>query len=147
MARPTGSGIWLDAKHRKHGVQPALLLSREPARSEVDALRDLNMEHVLTEDAQVTLRRIFESTTGFVEAACAELFSIWKRRRDDPGLLTQPGSQWPRVELPPAGRFAGYASNTVPYNPTSMFAHQTFTHRLEAAGLHGDRQTRWNSFD
>jgi hypothetical protein len=147
MVRPTGAGIWLDAKRRKHGVEPVLLLSREPARGEVDALRDLDMVHVLTEEAQVTLRGVFESTTGFVNAVCAELLSIWKRRRDDPELLTQPESQWPKVDLPPAGQFVGYAPKRVQYNPKGMFTSETFTHRLQAAGLHGDRKTRWGAFD
>lgn len=147
MQRKTGVKLWVANEARKVALDSILLLSREPGRGEVDALRGFKQGHVLTEDAQTTLSGLYESASTFIEKTCARLIEVWRVRRDQPGLLVQPDAQWPDTDLPDQKVFLGYAPNKVEFNPKQMVVSTSFGKRLQAAALDGDLAGRWSKFD
>jgi len=147
LVRLVGTAIWVNAQKRKHAAELVLVLSRWPGRGEVDAMRESNLGHVLTEEAQFTIRGIFESVSGFVDATCTDLLGVWSARKTKPELLIQPVEQWPNVAVPTSGGFKGYGPGRVPFDAKMMFSAATFIRRLQAAALEGDAKARWDKFD
>jgi hypothetical protein len=143
----TGSALWVSATRQKVGLQAFLLLSREPGRGEVDALRDHDLVHVLTEEAQVTLQGLFNSAIYLLENSCSALKGIWAQRRAKPELLVQPLQQWPNPDLLPATQFEGYAPKRRTFSPKKVFTEPAVAKRLEAAALNDDRRARWAALD
>lgn len=147
MQRPTGIALWVGATTRKVLVDSILLLSREPGRGEVDALRGARFGYVLTEEAQTTMEGIYESISALIEKCCSRLIEVWKERRARPELLIQPDAQWPDTDLPEAGAFAGYAPQRVKFDPKEMVVSRSFAKRLRSAALDGNLELRWGNFD
>lgn len=147
MQRETGVKLWVGHSTQKVAFDSILLLSREPGRGEVDALRGFREGHVLTEAAQATLNGLYDSASFLIESACARLIEVWKERRTRPSLLVQPDAQWPSTDLPKRGTFSGYAANSVAFNPKQMVVSLAFGKRLQAAALDGDLEGRWRTFE
>lgn len=71
-----------------------LLLSRSPLSGEIDTWRHDVFQKTLTEDARETIEGVWRSATNAIEVVCGLFVTLWKRRREDPKLLTQPETQW-----------------------------------------------------
>lgn len=147
MQHETGVKLWVGPATRKVAFDSILLLSKEPGRGEVDALRGARQGHVLTEDAQLTLQGLYESASGLIEKTCVRLIEIWNERRARPTLLVQPEAQWPDTNLPAAGTFKGYAPNSVDFSPKQIVVSVAMGRRLQAAALDGDLNERWRRLD
>ncbi len=143
IQKPTGVALWVAGETRKVALDSLLLLSRDPGRGEIDAMRGFAEGHVLTEEAQITMEGIYESTQTLIEKCSRRLIEIWRERRSNPNLLVQPDAQWPDTALPKRGAFGGYAPHRVQFTPTKLVVNPSFTKRMRAAALDGDGRARW----
>lgn len=120
-------------------------LPRDPARSDVEALRDdaSVAGSLLTEDAQTTLKGLIASTSRLVDSIAAELGSIWAWRRKNPTALVQPERQW--AETAESTGFLGYrpGESQVDFWETIFQMHPGTGLRLRAAALDDDNRHEW----
>lgn len=126
------------------------LLPRNPGWSDVQVFLKFARDRpvVLTENAEVTLRGVLESTARLLDQGGKLLLELWSRRRADPQLLPQPSKQWPRIEPAGTSGFDGYAPSSVPVQPSAVATHPDVVRRLKAAALsEHDRRAQWSSFD
>ncbi len=125
------------------------LLPRDPGWSDVQVFLKFAPARplVLTENAEVTLRGVLESTVRLLEQGGSLLLELWSRRRADPQLLPQPSQQWPAIEPSGASGFEGYAPNSAPVQPAAMTTHPDVVRRLRAAALSDDVRPQWSAFD
>ncbi|TKG67533.1 hypothetical protein [Prauserella endophytica] len=114
-------------------VQP---LPRNPENPEVHEFRSANQvdKMLLSEDSLVTLRGVLDSINYAVvgiSMACAEL---WIKRKENPQLIKQPSSQWPKVKSTSSARFEGYEPREIEMPAgASAVVHPTTGRRLQAA--------------
>lgn len=129
-----------------HAMVP--MLPRDPARSEVEVLRDASEQgFLLTESGWSTLQAARESTVYFCERTCRALLQAWSERRAEPTKLPQPAKQWPVVAPAVESRFRGYQPGSVPFDPSEFHAGSAFPQRLRAAFLAGDDRLKWDELD
>lgn len=147
VLKPTGTRLHTPGPDQVLGVTPFPLLPKEPGLSEIDALRVAAKRQVyLTEHASVTLDGVLSSTVGFIELVGADLLQLWKTRRAQPGLISQPAKQWPADSGEVESKFAGYREGQVEVAPDTVVGPPTLAPRLKAASLEGDGLARWEEF-
>jgi hypothetical protein len=121
-------------------------LPQDPGLSEVEVLVPA-AALVLTENAAATLEGVMASTLALSDRTAAALIAIWKRRRADPRLLTQPKEQWRAGRSSSSRGFAGYKPGTAPSNFDALVSHPTFVRRHQAAALDAGARKKWDTFD
>jgi hypothetical protein len=119
-------------------------LTTEPGRSDVDALRDISIQHYLGEHASETVHGVLKSTVFLIDGAADALCQLWEDRKKNPHLLEQPAKQWPDTAIPAAVGFAGYAPKSQSANVAS--ANDALLKRLTCAALGDSVRHRWNNF-
>jgi hypothetical protein len=89
---------------------------------------------LLTEDSQVTLAGVVESTNVAVVGIFLACSALWRKRQVQASLITQPGGQWSSAKPPRVATFNGYAPDTIvpPGNPAALVSPKT-ARRLQAA--------------
>ncbi len=121
-------------------------LAQDPGLSDVEAFASASAP-VLTEDSKVTLEGVMGSVRALSETTAASLVQIWRRRRGEPALLTQPKEQWPQGRSTASRGFAGYKPGTVPFNVDWLASNPTFVKRLKVAALDTRARKKWETFD
>jgi hypothetical protein len=132
-------------------------LPRNPSMSDVEvwratpmtSIRDPLEALVLTEDAAQTLRGLLDSTKAMISETARLLIEVWKWRRDNPQILTQPAEQWPKgAATTPSSVFHGYAPRPIDLSSSSIaFTHPIVERRFRAASLHDASRSQWDTFD
>ena len=116
-------------------------LPKDPDRSDVEAwIKDPNI--VLSEDAGITLTGIFKSCRQFHESICERLVTVYRERRTDPPLITQPASQWD-LDIRESS-FEGYEPPRSSLDEDNVgMSHGTVLHRMISAAVMDQQRTFW----
>jgi len=126
-------------------------LPRDPGCSDVEVLLESSkvsvLTSVLTEDADQTLRGLFESTKLLIEDIAHALLEVWNWRRTHPSSLTQPREQWPGGLSAKSTGFPGYAPGSYQYTPNLGMTHPVIARRMTAAALYDKSRSQWETFD
>jgi hypothetical protein len=126
---------------------PVDQLPAEPARSDIEALVSWKGgQPVLLEDADITMSGLFDSAREALSGAGTLLTPLWRERRANPTLITQPLEQWPVFPSKEVVGFKGY-SPTRTFNPSEIRTNPLMVTRMKAAALHSDNRSRWDTFD
>jgi hypothetical protein len=90
-------------------------LTAAPNLSEVESMRlhGSPQDALLHEDADQTLAGVLTSVRVSTETLAPRLLRLWRERRENPDLLTQPEGQW-ETQTPDAPSFRGYARDLRP---------------------------------
>ncbi|MEV6641106.1 hypothetical protein [Amycolatopsis sp. NPDC051371] len=118
---------------------------RQPDHAETLAFRmanDVRKVH-LTEDSVVTLEGVVGSVNAAVVGVLLACAALWRTRKAQPALITQPEWQWASAKPPRATTFDGYAADTIKMqrNPALAVSPRT-ARRLQAAKvMDGDHPT------
>jgi hypothetical protein len=76
------------------------------------------------------------------------LIDVWKLRRDNPQILTQPAAQWPKgAAMTPASVFQGYAPRSRDLSSSIASTHPIIERRFLAASLDDASRSQWDTFD
>jgi len=76
------------------------------------------------------------------------LIDVWKWRRDNPRILTQPAAQWPKgAATTPASVFQGYAPRSRDLSSSIVPVHPIVRRRFLAASLDDASRSQWDTFD
>lgn len=110
------------------------------ARSSQDGIAGMLLPQAPT-DVMTGLR---DSTVDLTTSILRQAMELWKRRREDPSLIIQPGSMWPDLDARSALEFPGYGK------PAKTIAREIAmrpdqTRRLQAARLMDDRVHLWRN--
>jgi hypothetical protein len=131
-------------------------LPRNPSMSDVEVWRETPMTSirdplealVLTEDAAQTLGGLLDSTKAMISETAKLLIDVWKWRRDNPQILTQPAAQWPKgATTTPALVFQGYAPRSRDLSSSIASTHPIVGRRFLAASLDDASRSQWDTFD
>jgi hypothetical protein len=131
-------------------------LPRNPSMSDVEVWRAAPMKPirdplealVLTEDAAQTLGGLLDSTKAMISETAKLLVEVWKWRRANPQILTQPAEQWPKgAATTPASVFQGYAPRLRDLSSSIASAHPIVERRFLAASLDDATRSQWDTFD
>src|SRR5579863_888150 len=131
-------------------------LPRNPSMSDVEewretpmtSIRDPREALVLTEDAAQTLEGLLGSTKAMISETAKLLIEIWKWRRDNPHILVQPASQWPKgAATTPSSVFRGYAPRPLDLSSSMASTHPIVRRRFLAAALDDASRSQWDTFD
>jgi hypothetical protein len=131
-------------------------LPRNPGMSDVEVWREAPTTAtqdplevlVLAEDATQTLGGLLDSTKAMISETAKLLIDVWKWRRDNPQLLTQPAAQWPRgATTAPASAFQGYAPRSRDLSSSIISTHPIVWRRFLAASLDDASRSQWDTFD
>jgi hypothetical protein len=131
-------------------------LPRNPSMSDVEVWRESPMTSirdplealVLTEDAAQTLGGLLDSTKAMISETAKLLIDVWKWRRDNPQILTQPAAQWPKgAAATPASVFQGYAPRSRDLSSSIASTHPNVRRRFLAASLDDASRSQWETFD
>ncbi|MBS2993620.1 hypothetical protein AC1659_30530 [Rhodococcus erythropolis] len=122
-----------DRPHRTAPTNWIRPLPRTPAQSEGAALRaaDTLTDTYLTEDALASMHGVLESVDAVIKAVIEQCSHLWTRRRANPHLLEQPGSQWTAPTT--AASFDGYRPGSAQRafdNADAILVHPTEGKRL-----------------
>ena len=133
-----------------HGTRSACRvthLPRDPARSEVEVFLDSPQALILTEEEEVTLSGLLQSTTSLLEATAEDLCDLWCWRKQNPTALPQPKEQWEEPSRA-ATAFNGYAPGTHPLDASAaVVLHPTLKRRFCAACLSHADLANWSTFE
>ena len=123
-------------------------LPRDPGRSDVQVLRDLDgLDGVLlTEDVGTTIDELIKSTSSLAEAVAEELYRNWTWRRKHPKSMVQPREQW--QERGRAAGFSGYKPRefNLAFSNGLVQMHPIMAKRLRAAAVDDRNRRRWDEF-
>jgi len=131
-------------------------LPRNPGMSDVEVWRDTPMTSardplevlVLAEDATQTLGGLLDSMKAMISETAKLLIEVWKWRRDNPRILTQPAAQWPKgAAIAPASAFQGYAPRSRDLSSSIVSTHPIVWRRFRAASLDDASRSQWDTFD
>jgi hypothetical protein len=131
-------------------------LPRNPSMSDVEVWRETPMTSirdpldalVLTEDAAQTLGGLLDSTKAMISETAKLLIDVWKWRRDNPQILTQPAAQWPKgAATSPTSAFQGYAPRSRDLSSSIASTHPIVERRFLAASLDDGSRSQWDTFD
>jgi hypothetical protein len=131
-------------------------LPRNPGMSDVEVWRETPMASirdplealVLSEDSTQTLGGLLDSTKAMISETAKLLIDVWKWRRDNPQILTQPAAQWPKVATTtPASVFQGYAPRSRDLSSSMASIHPIVKRRFLAASLDDASRSQWDTFD
>ena len=110
-------------------------------------LRDPLDALVLTEDASQTLGGLLDSTKAMISETAKLLIDVWKWRRDDPQILPQPATQWPKGAATATSVFQGYAPRSRDLSSGMASTHPIVRKRFLAAALDDASRPQWDTFD
>ena len=123
-------------------------LPRDPGRSDVQVLRDLDgLDGVLlSEDVGTTIDELIKSTSSLAEAVAGELHRQWTWRRKHPKSMVQPREQW--QERSHAVEFSGYKPREfdLGFSNGLVQMHPIMFKRLRAAAVDDRNRRRWDRF-
>jgi hypothetical protein len=103
---------------------------------------------VLTEDATQTLGGLLESTKAVIGETARLLIEVWRWRRNNPQILTQPAAQWPNgPATTPTSVFQGYAPRSRDISSSMAPVHPIVMRRFLAASLDDASRSQWDAFD
>ena len=123
-------------------------LPRDPGRSDVEALRDLDGLNgvLLSEDVRTTIDGLIKSTSSFAEAVAEELYRTWTWRREHPASMVQPREQW--RERGHAVEFSGFKPREfkLGFSNSLVQMHPIMGKRLQAAAVDDKNRRRWEDF-
>ncbi len=131
-------------------------LPRNPSMSDVEVWRETPMTSmrdplevlVLAEDATQTLGGLLDSTKAMISETAKLLIDVWKWRRDNPQILTQPAAQWPKgAATAAASAFQGYAPRSRDISSSIVSTHPIVWRRFLAAALDDASRSQWDTFD
>jgi len=131
-------------------------LPRNPSMSDVEVWRETPMTStrdplqtlVLAEDAVETLGGLMDSTKAMISETAKLLIDVWKWRRDNPQILTQPAAQWPKgATTAPSSVFQGYAPRSRDLSSSIVSIHPVVWRRFLAASLDDASRSQWETFD
>jgi len=131
-------------------------LPRNPSMSDVEVWREMPLASardplealVLTEDSTHTLGGLLDSAKAMINGTAKLLIDVWKRRRDNPQILTQPAAQWPKgAATAPASAFQGYAPRSRILSSSTALTHPIVRRRFLAASLDDASRSQWDMFD
>lgn len=131
-------------------------LPRNPGMSDVEVWRETPMTAVrnplealvLDEDAAQTLGGLLDSTKVTINETAKLLIDVWKWRRENPQILTQPRAQWPNgAAASPASVFRGYAPRSRDLSSSVASTHPIVMQRFLAASLDDEHRQQWDTFD
>ncbi|RSM80465.1 hypothetical protein DL991_10060 [Amycolatopsis sp. WAC 01375] len=89
---------------------------------------------LLTEDSQSTLTGVVESVNYAVIGTFLACSELWRARRDQPDLITQPSGQWTSAKPPRVATFNGYNPDTIaPQGDLAALVSPSTGRRLQAA--------------
>ncbi len=122
-------------------TEPVLLLVREPALTNVQALRAversigsrLQGSMFLSENARTTFTETLAATTFVVRAVTPQLLAAWLARRVRPDDLRQPSEQW--IEDPQLTSFDGFKPGSENVIANTMLVGGPWDRRLRASGV------------
>lgn len=100
-------------------------------------------QHIIARHSNVVLAGLVSSTSDLVAAITVELVAAWGRRREDPGLVIQPGRQW-NLEAGASFGFPGYGQEPRIAADT-LRVHPTYAKRLTAAKVLDGHERFWTS--
>lgn len=119
-----------------------LHLAKYPDRSEIEAFiqsKDIN----LNEEAEITIKGIFESCRILTETICEKLLSIWILRRNNPNLLEQPNKQW--TDIIRECNFVGYDSKAEPLELNTAVVNPILGHRMLSSSVMDHQRHLWEN--
>lgn len=122
-------------------------LPRDPGRSDIEMFLNASHAPVLTESAEMTLLGVLKSTLRLIGDGGALLLALWRTRRGSPALLLQPREQWPDGPSSATAGFAGYAPDSIPYNPRSLRSDSILVRCMNVASLGDAARPAWAHFD
>lgn len=113
------------------------------------SVRDPLEALVLDEDAAQTLSGLLDSMKAMISETAKLLIHIWKWRRDNPQILTQPKQQWPKgPATSPVSVFQGYAPRARDFSASTVAStHPVVMRRFFAASLDDAHRQQWDTFD
>lgn len=116
-------------------------LALHPAKSDVEAL--IKEQSILNEDADITLKGIFNSCKELEERICEHLVVIWQERRNNKLIIEQPSSQWD-TKIRPC-KFSGYKSDSTPIKTTKLIVNPIIGVRIRSASLDDTNRSLWEN--
>jgi hypothetical protein len=117
-------------------------LPRNPSMSDVEVWRETPMASI--RDPLEAL----DSTKAMISETAKLLIDVWKWRRDNPQILTQPAAQWPKgATTTPASVFQGYAPRSRNLSSSIASIHPIVWRRFLAASLDDASRSQWDTFD
>lgn len=119
------------------------VLPSEPGWSDIQAMLG-SRDAQLSEPAETTLGGAMTAIRHLANQTAADLVTLWKHRRKNPGLLRQPRAQWPDVRSRPTS-FEGFAPGTAPSTMDTMTGHDSVLVRFKAAALDDANRHRWDT--
>ena len=87
------------------------------------------------------------STQTPLETTAKDLVDRWQWRRDHPGSLRQPASQWPNGRSTHSTGFNGYAPGTLELAPDMVMVHPIAERRFRSAAVDDPSRPQWATFD
>ena len=138
-------------------VRRLTYLPRNPSMSDVEVWRETPMTTVrdpleglfLEEDAAQTLSGLLDSSKLMISETAKLLIDVWKWRRDNPQILTQPKAQWPKgLAASPSVTFQGYSPRARDLSSSAVAStHTVVGRRFRAASLDDANRQQWDTFD
>lgn len=119
-----------------------LHLAKYPDRSEVEAFiknKDIN----LNEEAETTIKGIFDSCRTLTETICEKLLDIWILRRSNPNLLEQPIKQW--TDTIRECDFVGYDRKATPLKFDSALINPILGRRMLSSSVMDHQRHLWDN--
>jgi hypothetical protein len=113
---------------------PVRHLPREPAVSDAMAMASGFEIPVLGEDMNKTVKGVMGSALALCDSVAHELVRAWRQRRERPGLVKQPPTQWPALKPTARSAFTGYDVNTEPFRPDVIVTSPEIVKRLVVTG-------------
>lgn len=138
---PRDVDLYDDLGHLIPRMTSTLHMATNPDKSDVEAL--IMNRVVLSEDADVTFRGVFQSCRQVLETTCERLLAIWRQRRLDPALIEQPAVQWSGQGRPCA--FSGYTPDAEPLGADEMTGHPIVFQRMLAAAVDDAHRNFWDN--
>lgn len=114
-----------------------------PELSDIEALVQNDLELLLGESAETTMRGILGSLQTFLDSCVVELAEIWKKRKADPFLIPQPAFQWREAPASATEKFAGYSPALMLPEYKEILSSGQMLFRMKSASLDRDEIKRW----
>ncbi len=122
-------------------VTSKLHLARYPDRSEIEALV-VGKNTLLNEEADETMRGVFQSCRQLEEETCKRLGSIWDERKNEPGLIEQPIDQW-KAKIK-STNFLGYNLAREAFSFDELTINPSLAHRMLSAAVDDRQRSLWD---
>lgn len=121
------------------------LMVRDPVFSDVESWLNFPKRSYLDESSKDSLNGLFTSTRSFVEEISAELLRIWRIRKSNPSVLTQPSNQWD-LNKSSSFSFSGFNPGSVRFKADEVRTHSDVIKRMETASVDDRGLMNWSRF-